>query len=169
MKLKKGIMITVISLFVAVCVIFFITMIFGLIYRYMPNENTVRKDYIEIMKTLLNEKSICKVSDIFDFDFDRAYVFDDCYLSGEDFAPYYDLDISIEEVETGLKDYNNRIVFVDDQGEFIYEFVYESYILNPYEDGMIIYPDTEFEFYEQQKDDGVVFKIHSTDYYNKEK
>ena len=106
---------------------------------------------------------------IFDFDFDRAYVFDDCYLSGEDFASYYDLDISIEEVETGLQDYNNRIVFVDDQGEFIYEFVYESYILNPYEDGMIIYPDTEFEFYEQQKDDGVVFKIHSTDYYNKEK
>lgn len=162
----KTIKITGMVLSVVICIFFLVIVIFSLFYDYIPNENKIRQDYIDKMINLLNKETKIKVNDVFEFEFNRAYVFDDCYLSGEDFASYYELDISIEEVETGLQEYNNRIVFVDDQGEFIYEFVYESYILNPYEDGMIIYPDTELELCESKENDVITFKIHSTDYYN---
>jgi len=142
-RITKAVKITSITLSVLMMLLLFNACI-------PENRHTIRKEYMNKMITLLNEKSKIKVSDVFEFEFDRAYVFDDCYVSGEGFAEHFDLDISIEEVESGAQEYNHRIVFVDEQGEFVYEFLYESYILNPYEEGMIIYPDTELELCERQ-------------------
>lgn len=90
----------------------------------------------------LNDNSELKVSNIFDFDFDRAYVFKDSYISGEGFAEYYNIDISIDEVEATGHEYMRRIVFVDKNGDFVYNFTFRSYELNVKNEGVIIYPNT---------------------------
>lgn len=122
-------------------------------------------DYTDKMITMLNENSEIKVKDVFQFDFDRAYVFNDCYISGEGFSERYNLDISIDEVESGVQEYIRRIVFVDDNGDFVYEFQYDATQLNAYEEGMIIYPDTVIEKCNPSIDGAITFKLHSSEYY----
>ncbi|MBR2860300.1 MAG: hypothetical protein IKB86_00445 [Clostridia bacterium] len=113
-----------------------------------------------------NEKEVT-VKDVFSFEFDRAYVFHqaDCCLSGEDFAENYNLDISINQVENGDDDYLQRIVFVDEAGEFVHLFqciINEIYIHNK---GVVIYPDTKITRVSAQEDDLVEIRFESTEEY----
>ncbi|MBQ7821277.1 MAG: hypothetical protein IJ391_03240 [Clostridia bacterium] len=80
--------------------------------------------YTKKIKSLKPGESIT-VSEIFDFEFDRAYVFDEPYIPGEHLAEIYNLDISIDEGKVdSVTDNCGRIVFVDKNGEYIYHYVY---------------------------------------------
>ncbi len=100
----------------------------------------------KLMKALAKQEKVT-VKEIFDFEFDRAYIFGqpDCYFDGRSFAEDHGLNISIEQVPIGTADYNQRIVFVDKNGDFVYEFscVYDT--LNIKSKGIVIYPDTVIE------------------------
>lgn len=63
-------------------------------------------------------------------------------MSGESFARQYNLDISINQVEAVDTEILRRIVFVDENGDYIYEFRYNVEKLTLMEEGMIIYPET---------------------------
>ncbi len=119
------------------------------------------------MLTMLNEKSEFKASEVFKFKFDRAYVFldDEYYSSGEGFARKHNLDISIDEVESGANEGVRRIAFVDEKGEFVYCFSFWLDDLQPCEYGMIMYPDTIIKKHEELPNGPVIFEICSTDYY----
>ncbi len=80
----------------------------------------------------------------FSFEFDCAYVFnfEDGYLNGDGFAQKYNLDISISQVETGKTDNVQRIVFVDEAGNFVFLFqctMDEMFIESK---GVVIDPET---------------------------
>ena len=51
------------------------------------------ENYSAKLISIFNEQEKATVQDIFPFEFERAYVFNDCYLSGEGFAISYNLDI----------------------------------------------------------------------------
>lgn len=80
------------------------------------------KNYSVKLISVLNEQQEAKVQDVFLFEFARAYVFDDPYISGEGFAKKYNLNISINKVQSGVSENIQRIVFVDELGDFVYEF-----------------------------------------------
>lgn len=84
-----------------------------------------------------------QVKDIFDFEFDRAYVIKDNYISGADFAEEYDLDISVDEVGKTSAEIQRRIVFVDAEGKYVFEYQYSAETLFAKEEGFVIYPDTK--------------------------
>ena len=95
--------------------------------------------------TVLNEQENVTVQDVFLFEFERAYVFNDCYISGEGFARRYNLDISINEVKSGASENIQRIVFVDELGNFVYEFKCDNSEVILLEKGIVIYPETTIE------------------------
>lgn len=95
--------------------------------------------------TVLNEQDNVTVQDVFSFEFERAYVFNDCYISGEGFARRYNLDISINEVKSGASENIQRIVFVDELGNFVYEFNCDKSEVILLEKGIVIYPETIIE------------------------
>ena len=102
------------------------------------------EDYTAKLISVMNEQEETTVKDIFSFEFDRAYIFHqaDCYFDGETFAKTYSLDISIDQVDEGLADYCQRIVFVNKSGDFVHLFecnMDEVYIKNK---GVVIYPET---------------------------
>ena len=82
------------------------------------------EDYTAKLISLLNAQEETTIQDVFSFEFDRAYIFHqaDCYVDGKTFAKTYNLDISIEQVHYGTADYLQRIVFVDESGNFVHLF-----------------------------------------------
>ena len=103
------------------------------------------EDYSAKLISVLNEQEETTVQDVFSFKFERAYVFNDCYISGEGFAKKYNLDISINEVKSGVSENIQRIVFVDESGDFVYEFMCDNSEVILLEKGMIIYPEAIIE------------------------
>ena len=102
-------------------------------------------NYSAKFTTVLNEQENVTVQDVFSFEFERAYVFNDCYISGEGFARRYNLDISINEVKSGASENIQRIVFVDELGNFVYELKCDNSEVILLEKGIVIYPETIIE------------------------
>jgi hypothetical protein len=74
------------------------------------------EDYEAKIMSVMKEREVVTIQDIFSFGFERAYIFnsEDCYLDGKSFTRKYNLDISINQVKSGEADYVQRIVFVDE-------------------------------------------------------
>ena len=125
-----------------------------------------QEDYNSKLISVLNEKETPMVQNIFSFEFDRAYIFDDCYISGEGFAKRYHLDISIDQVKNGVSENVQRIVFVNQSGDFVYEFRCDIGEVILQEQGMIIYPDTKIEIKSNTKEKPVIICFQSLEYYN---
>lgn len=135
MGFKCKLIIGIVSVF-----LFFITLV--IIYSITLKKE---KDYSIKLISILNEQEEATVKDVFSFKFERAYVFDDCYISGEGFAKRYNLDISINEVKSGVSENIQRIVFVDELGDFVYEFKCDNSEVILLEKGIVIYPETTIE------------------------
>lgn len=82
------------------------------------------KKYEDKLISLLENNDSVKVKDVFDFEFERAFVIEETYLKGDAFAEEYNLEISVEEMLPNNYEDSRRIVFVDKNGEFVYEFRY---------------------------------------------
>lgn len=99
-------------------------------------------DYSEKILKSFDKAQEIKASEVFDFNFARAYVFDDCYISGAGFTLAHGLDLSIDEVKSGTTESIHRIVFVDENGVLVYEFQYHTNQIIFDNEGVVIYPDT---------------------------
>lgn len=122
-------------------------------------------DFIDHLQKIPTMQSEIQVGDIFTFSFDRAYVIDDCYLSGTGFAEAYNLNLSISEVSSGVSENIHRIVFVDKEGNFVYDFQYDINMINFATEGLIIYPDTQISLHPSLIDGVVTLQFESKDCY----
>lgn len=129
---------------------------------------TLRKeeDYRAKLISVLNEQEETTVQDVFSFKFERAYVFNDCYISGEGFAKRYNLDISINEVKSGVSENVQRIVFVDELGAFVYEFKCDNSEVILLEKGMVIYPETIIERKSSIQEKTLIINFQSLEHYD---
>ena len=103
-----------------------------------------KEDYTAKLVSIMNSKEETSVQDVFSFEFDRAYVlnFEDGYLDGDGFAQKYNLDISISQVEAGKTDNVQRIVFVDEAGNFVFLFQCTMDEIFIESKGVVIDPET---------------------------
>ena len=124
------------------------------------------EDYRAKLISVLNEQEETTVQDVFSFKFERAYVFNDCYISGEGFAKRYNLDISINEVKSGVSENVQRIVFVDELGAFVYEFKCDNSEVILLEKGMVIYPETIIERKSSIQEKTLIINFQSLEHYD---
>ena len=122
-------------------------------------------DYCNKLISILHAQGKTTAQDVFSFEFERAFVFDDCYISGDGFAKRYNLDISIEPVESGVSENIQRIVFVNDEGSFVYEFKCDSNEMLVLEKGIIIYPETVIERVSPVQQEPLIIHFDSSEYY----
>ncbi len=124
--------------------------------------------YKDKVLQVLDSNASVDADEIFDFEFSRGFVFSDDYMSGKSFENEYDLSISISEVGEADTDCCGRIVFVDDNGNFVFTFTYNKEDICFEKRGLIIYPDTKISKVENKDgDDSVKLKLDSTEYYYK--
>lgn len=116
--------------------------------------------------SILNKQEVATVQDVFSFKFERAYVFNDCYISGEGFAKRYNLNISIEQVKSGTSENIQRIIFVDEFGAFVYEFKCDISEVILLEKGMVIYPETIIERKSSIQEKPLIISFQSSHYYD---
>lgn len=116
---------------------------FGVLMCVIVYSRVCSKNYVKILKNSIVNKSNMTVQDVFDFEFDRGYVFSESYLDGNGLVKEYGLDISIEEVGAKSSDYIRRIIFVNEIGEYVYEFSYEVDEILFLTNEIIVYPYTE--------------------------
>ena len=97
-------------------------------------------EYYKKMLISLKEPSYLSVQDIFNFEFDWAYVANETYGDEKYFLKKLDVNtnINIPLLETGA---HNRILFIKDNF-IIYDFIYEIGEINILETGTTIFPDT---------------------------
>ena len=145
-----------------------LSIILALIIYIVALGMTQRKEahYTNTLLSVLTEQEKTTAQDIFSFEFDRAYVFNDCYISGDGLAQKYNLDISIGEVKTGSSENIQRIVFVDKSGNFVYEFRCDvSEVVFPQE-GVILYPETVIERKAFDQDNRLILGFQNAEHYD---
>lgn len=121
--------------------------------------------FTDLLVTKLHTEDKIQLSSIFDFSFDRAYVFSDCYLSGEGLNKRYDLGLSINEVESGVSENIQRIVFVDEFGEYVFLYECPKDKINFKSLGQVLYPETIISRNEIDISGRIVISFNSDDYY----
>ena len=129
---------------------------------FIDSESTRYTDKIINAFEIADEIS---VGEVFDFRFSKAYVFSDGYMSGDAFAKEYDLDISITEVKERDTDTCGRIVFVDENGDFVFLFTYNRNVVSFEKFGQIIYPHTKISKCNNSQGDCLKLSLNSDDYY----
>ena len=132
------------------------------------NSTGLKKDenYSAMLVSVLKEQEAISVQDVFSFEFHRAYVFNDCYISGEGFVKKYNLNISINDVKSGVSENIQRIVFVNESGNFVYEFKCDNNEVSFPETGMIIYPETIIEKNSFTQEKPLIISFQSSEYYD---
>lgn len=126
--------------------------------------------YTKKMIIMLNRNESFEIKDIFDFNFDRGYVVSDSYNDGKTFNEVNDLNLNIESLESLSADYVKRIIFVDKEGNLIYDYQYYLDDLVPKNEGVIIYPTTKVQKCESTVVGAVGFEflgVQESDYYSK--
>lgn len=125
-----------------------------------------KENYSEKLKNMLSEQKTIKVSDVFPFEFEKAYVFDDPYISGDGFSKKYSLDISIQQVDSGVTESIQRIVFVDENGSYVYEFNCDIEDIIISELGVVIYPETSICLLSSTENGDMIIRFDSLEYYD---
>ena len=109
-----------------------------------PKQDPSPEEYIEKMLLLQQTSDTVRVANVFDFDFDEAYVV---------YEPYGDEKYYLDkfEVETNVPIFqwdsgrHYRIFFIKNQC-IIYDFVYNRNIVDMLQKDVTIYPDTTMTF-----------------------
>lgn len=134
-----------------------------IVIRVVQSRNV---EYKEKLVSILSVQEQTTVNDVFQFEFKRAYVFDDCYLSGDGFSERYNLELSISQVKNGTSENIQRIVFVDEKGKFVYEFKCDICEIVIVEKGLVIYPETIIEKKPSEHPNQLTIQFNSTEHYN---
>lgn len=105
---------------------------------------TEKKDdkYIVRMKELFEDNETVALKDIFnDFEFAYAYVFNDPNINGETLSKRYNLDLNLSSVKELNNDRYRRIIFLDENKEVVYNWVYSIYEVLIFVGGYYVEPD----------------------------
>ena len=146
---------------ICVSVVLALSLIIGIIYAVKQS----KEDYTEKIISVLSEKDETTVKEIFSFEFARAYVFNDLYISGDGLAVKYNLNLSISEVEAGVSENIQRVVFVDEAGNFVYEFQCNARdVIMPHK-ALVIYPETVIQK-EATQEKAIVINFESSEFYD---
>lgn len=107
--------------------------------HYFPSSDV----YYQKMLSSLKTSDEVVIKDVFDFEFDKAYVASEIYGDQEYFIKVLNLDkkVYIPTLDSGGY---NRIFFVKDN-ELVYDFIYDRGLINIIETGAWISPDTILE------------------------
>ena len=151
-------------LIVSIALVFLLFVILGIIIYYITLQK--EENYSDKLISVFSKQRETTVQDVFLFKFDRAYIFDDCYISGEGLAQKYNLDISINEVQSGVNEDVQRIVFVDELGDFIYEFKCDNSEVIILEEGIVIYPETVIERTSSTQEEILSISFRSIEHYD---
>lgn len=151
--LLNGIWVTRKTLFGIVLIsIIVVIALLSLLIKLNQENNLDSKPYSEKLLSLSEKSEEITMGDIFDFDFDKAYVSDAVYGDEEYFIKKLDVNTNIEirTLESGV---HNRILFIKDNS-IIYDFVYEMYQIPISEKGIWIFQNTKLKM---QSDGSIVF------------
>ena len=151
------------KLIVSMVLILLIAFAFVIVINISQTKET---NYTEKLISVFDKHEKSAVKDIFSFEFERAYIFNDCYISGDGFATRYNLDISIPQVNSGTSENIQRIVFVDEQGKFVYEFKCDINDVVIEKKGIIIYPETIIERTSSAQNSQLTLNFNSTEHYD---
>lgn len=165
MRKSVKVIITIISL---VSISFLVLFIYTLKYvGFLDNleDVNINDEKLENLSQYFKQKDYILASDFFDFNFNKGYIMNDNYIDGDTFAKRYKLDIKIPEVREALTDRINRIVFVDEKGNFVNLFRYFAENVKVYDQGMIIYPTTKIIKLKSSNEKLLKLKFDSEDYY----
>ena len=151
------------KMIVGIVSVFLFSIVLVIIYSITLKKE---EDYRAKLISVLIEQEETTVQDVFSFKFERAYVFNDCYISGEGFAKRYNLDISINEVKSGVSENVQRIVFVDELGAFVYEFKCDNSEVILLDKGMVISPETIIERKSSIQEKTLIINFQSLEHYD---
>ena len=126
-------------LFICICLL--IVSLSVIIKLYNEKHYHEPKLYCDKILSLIEKSKTLTISDVFDFDFDKAYISDAIYGDEEYFLKELNVNtsINIPTLESGV---HNRILFIKDD-MIIYDFVYEMYEIPFDEKGIWIFPNTK--------------------------
>ena len=104
-------------------IVFFFSLLIIIFSNYREKPYLDSNDYYERMLMLLETSSELKMKDVFDFEFDKAYVTYETYGDEKYFLKELNVDtnVCIPTLESGA---HNRILFIKDD-RIIYDFIYE--------------------------------------------
>ena len=102
------------------------------------------KEYCQKLYNNLSKATEVTLGEVFDFPFDRVYFINENYMDGPMFSERYGLNLNIPQVEESSREDVRRAVFVNQDGDFVYEFDYEyADKLLPLREGIVAYPETK--------------------------
>ena len=136
--------------------------LFGLLMVHMivacHSQKQSQRDYYKIMLSLLDTPKKLKLTDVFDFDFDKAYVvhpFSELYGDEQYFLQELDVDTNVNIPQLGNEGYC-RVLFVKNN-TVVFDYIYDRSKLciiesEPNETGIWVYPNTSIALTKQSAD-----------------
>ena len=115
--------------------------------------------YQSTMIEKLNTELEFEINEVFDFDFDRGYIIKEVYADGDSIARDLGLNTNNKPIREVANSNSKRIVFVNAQGNYIHDFVYNEFYLYTDMLGTIIYPNTIVKKAKSKYDDILCFEI----------
>lgn len=137
-----------------VCIIVLLVICLGTLFILpKPTSYLTNQEYRKKMTDMLENSQNVKLSDVFSFDFDKAYVahIDSVYASDYYFLERLGMKSKIDLPPSSTNGVGNRILFFKDDA-IIYDFRYEFMAIYPTETDVWIFPDTTVTLTERQRD-----------------
>ena len=139
----SGMKVTKISVICLIIFIFFICLIelWGIIYTNYHEEQKLKNEmYSQKIISLLKTTGEFKLSQVFDFEFDKAYVNNGPYADEKFIVSKTNASANVD-IFSHENESCDRILFIKDN-VIIYDYIYDMYILEPVKKDIWIYPDT---------------------------
>lgn len=141
MNKRKTKIIILLIFIILICIVYYsFVKIMPIMDTYDYNKSN---NYTDSIIGKLKENQNIVVNDIFEFEFNRAYVIKETYADGESISKMYNLNIDNNKVKMPLNEFQKRIIFVDDKNKLKYDYRYDQSKLNiTNTETTIIYPST---------------------------
>lgn len=137
-------------------VLFLTGVIFVMVFLWQLPESPVQDPpleyYYEQLQSVQDTSEPLTVGDVFEFDFDEAYVYEHPYGDEALFLNELNVEtaVPLRQWDTGR---HFRIFFIKDRC-IIYDFVYDTTQIDTVKKGITIYPDTPLTLFERQHGNG---------------
>lgn len=115
--------------------------------------------YQSTMIEKLNTELEFEINEIFDFNFDRGYIIKEVYADGDSISKDLGLNTNSKQIREVANSNSKRIVFVNAQGDYIHDFVYNEFYLYTNMLGTVIYPNTIVKKAKSKYNDILCFEI----------
>ncbi len=139
--MKKVLKRTVICLVLSAVVVSIIWFLQGFDWDFY-NDFKAKKYEKRIVKALEKADEI-ELQEVFTFSFDRAYVVYEPYFDGERLSKQANIHVTNDQMTALGNELIRRVIFVDEDGYFLYEFRYNTLEFDIKDKGIIVYPESK--------------------------